>query len=168
MFFRKKSEDPWDIDPNKRKVTPAAPQEEVKAEPQEQVTPSVISFQKAKEQRDQYLNNHQKAEEHSSIEDLLPPDMKEPKAADKEAEKKKDPIIEALINKAVAPPEITTAENSFRQKLNEPEKIMSEITDRKVISELIQPVTDSTDSKETLMRYAEELNDNRAVDVGCD
>ena len=31
MFFRKKSEDPWDIDPNKRKVTPAAPQEEVKA-----------------------------------------------------------------------------------------------------------------------------------------
>ena len=145
-------------EPKKPEAPKAAPQEEAKAEPQEQVTPSVISFQKAKEQRDQYLNNHQKAEEHSSIEDLLPPDMKEPKAADKEAEKKKDPIIEALINKAVAPPEITTAENSFRQKLNEQEKIMSEITDKKLISELIQPVTDSTDSKETLMRYAEELN----------
>ncbi len=80
-------------EPKKPEAPKAAPQEEVKAEPQEQVTPSVISFQKAKEQRDQYLNNHQKAEEHSSIEDLLPPDMKEPKAADKEAEKKKDPII---------------------------------------------------------------------------
>jgi hypothetical protein len=31
MFFRKKSEDPWDIDPNKKKAAPAAPQEEVKA-----------------------------------------------------------------------------------------------------------------------------------------
>lgn len=31
MFFRKKSEDPWDVDPNKKKAAPAAPQEEVKA-----------------------------------------------------------------------------------------------------------------------------------------
>ncbi len=141
-------------EPVKQEPAPAAPKEEPKAEPQEEITPSVISFQKAKEQRDQYLSNHQKAEENSSIEDLLPPDMKEPK----EPEKKKDPIIEALINKAVPPSTIAKPENSFRQTLSEQEKIMSEITDKKLISDLIQPVTDYTDSKETLLRYAEELN----------
>ena len=35
---------------------------------------------------------------------------------------------------------------------------MSEITDKKIINDLIQPVTDSADGKETLNRYAEELD----------
>mgnify|MGYP003318620857 CR=1 FL=1 len=60
------------------------------------MTPSVISFQKAKEQRDQYLNNHQKAEEHSSIEDLLPPDMKEPKAVDNALQRIKKKLSQVL------------------------------------------------------------------------
>ena len=141
---------------------------EVKAPeaPKEEVAPSVISFQKAKEQRDSYLSSHQKAEENStSIEDLLPPAMKEPKETKKETteepkieEKKRDPVIEALINKAVAPPKISTPDDSFRKTLSEQNKIMSELTDKKVISELIKPVTDSTDGKEALNRYAEELN----------
>ena len=115
------------------------PQPAVKApeEPkQEEVAPSVISFQKAKEQRDQYLHSHQKAESSDSIEDLLPPAMKTPEDAKKE--KKKDPIIEALINKAVQPPKLTEMDSSFSQTLSEQNKIMSEITDKKIISDLIQ------------------------------
>ena len=108
--------------------------EEVK---QEEVAPSVISFQKAKEQRDQYLHNHQKAESSDSIEDLLPPAMKTPEDAPKE--KKKDPIIEALINKAVQPPKLTEMESSFSQTLSEQNKIMNELTDQSIISELLQP-----------------------------
>ena len=104
---------------------------------QEEVAPSVISFQKAKEQRDQYLHNHQKAESSDSIEDLLPPAMKTPEDAPKE--KKKDPIIEALINKAVQPPKLTEMESSFSQTLSEQNKIMNELIDQSIISELLQP-----------------------------
>ena len=103
---------------------------------QEEVAPSVISFQKAKEQRDQYLHSHQKAESSDSIVDLLPPAMKTPEDAKKE--KKKDPIIEALINKAVQPPKLTEMDSSFSQTLSEQNKIMSEITDKKIISDLLQ------------------------------
>lgn len=108
---------------------------------QEEVTPSVISFQKAKEQRDQYLHSHQKAESSDSIEDLLPPAMKTPE--DGKKEKKKDPIIEALINKAVQPPKLTEMESSFSQTLSEQNKIMSELTDKKIISDLIHPKTET-------------------------
>ena len=121
------------------------PQPAVKApeEPkQEEVAPSVISFQKAKEQRDQYLHSHQKAESSDSIEDLLPPAMKTPEDAKKE--KKKDPIIEALINKAVQPPKLTEMDSSFSQTLSEQNKIMSEITDKKIISDLIQAKEEPT------------------------
>ncbi|MBQ8599043.1 MAG: DNA translocase FtsK [Oscillospiraceae bacterium] len=139
------------------KAVPAASIKETpKEEPKEEVAPSVISFQKAKEQREQYISSHQKAEENGSIEDLLPPAMKTPEDAPKE--KKKDPIIEALINKAVQPPKLSTEDNSFSRTLSEQEKVMSEITDKKIISDLIQPVTDSADGKETLDRYAEELD----------
>ena len=127
-------------EPKKTEEKPAVkPQPAVKApeEPkQEEVAPSVISFQKAKEQRDQYLHSHQKAESSDSIEDLLPPAMKTPEDAKKE--KKKDPIIEALINKAVQPPKLTEMDSSFSQTLSEQNKIMSEITDKKIISDLIQ------------------------------
>ncbi len=130
---------------------PPAPKEEAK----EEVAPSVISFQKAKEQRDQYLNLHAKAEENSSsIEDLLPPAMKEPEQP-KAPEKKKDPIIEALINKAVPPPKISTPDSSFAQTLSEQEKRMGELTDKKQFSDLLNP---NTESKETLKLYEEELN----------
>ncbi len=139
------------------------PKPEVKTEPvkpaeapKEEMAPSVISFQKAKEQRDQYLTNHQKAEAQPSIDDLLPPAMKTPK----EEPKKKDPVIEALINKAVQPPKISTIDNSsFSQLLNQQEKVMSEITDKNIIKDMIQPVTDAADGKETLNRFAEELGD---------
>ena len=107
---------------------------------QEEVAPSVISFQKAKEQRDQYLHNHQKAESSDSIEDLLPPAMKTPEDAPKE--KKKDPIIEALINKAVQPPKLTEMESSFSQTLSEQNKIMNELTDQSIINDLLQPKED--------------------------
>ncbi len=127
-------------EPKKTEEKPAVkPQPAVKVpeEPkQEEVAPSVISFQKAKEQRDQYLHSHQKAESSDSIEDLLPPAMKTPEDAKKE--KKKDPIIEALINKAVQPPKLTEMDSSFSQTLSEQNKIMSEITDKKIISDLIQ------------------------------
>ncbi len=126
------------------------PQPVIKApeEPkQEEMAPSVISFQKAKEQRDQYLSSHQKAESNDSIEDLLPPAMKTPEDAKKE--KKKDPIIEALINKAVQPPKLTEMESSFSQTLSQQNKIMSEITDKKIISDLIQPKAEQ--SAETVL-----------------
>lgn len=127
-------------EPKKTEEKPTVkPQPAVKVpeEPkQEEIAPSVISFQKAKEQRDQYLHSHQKAESSDSIEDLLPPAMKTPEDAKKE--KKKDPIIEALINKAVQPPKLTEMDSSFSQTLSEQNKIMSEITDKKIISDLIQ------------------------------
>jgi len=133
-------------EPKKTEEKPAVkPQPAVKApeEPkQEEVAPSVISFQKAKEQRDQYLHSHQKAESSDSIEDLLPPAMKTPEDAKKE--KKKDPIIEALINKAVQPPKLTEMDSSFSQTLSEQNKIMSEITDKKIISDLIQAKEEPT------------------------
>ncbi len=133
-------------EPKKAEEKPVVkPQPAVKApeEPkQEEVAPSVISFQKAKEQRDQYLHNHQKAESSDSIEDLLPPAMKTPEDAKKE--KKKDPIIEALINKAVQPPKLTEMDSSFSQTLSEQNKIMSEITDKKIISDLIQAKEEPT------------------------
>ena len=133
-------------EPKKAEEKPAVkPQPAVKApeEPkQEEVAPSVISFQKAKEQRDQYLHSHQKAESSDSIEDLLPPAMKTPEDAKKE--KKKDPIIEALINKAVQPPKLTEMDSSFSQTLSEQNKIMSEITDKKIISDLIQAKEEPT------------------------
>ena len=117
------------------KLQPAPkPQEEVK---KEEVSPSVISFQKAKEQREQYLNSHQKAEAEESIEDLLPPAMKTPEDAKKE--KKKDPIIEALINKAVQPPKLTEMDNSFSKTLSEQNEIMRELTDKKIINDLLAP-----------------------------
>lgn len=123
----------------------------------EEIAPSVISFQKAKEQRDQYLSSHQKAEEHSqSIEDLLPPAMKEPPEETK-AEKKKDPIIEALIKRAVQPPKITNPEESFLKTLNEQEKVMSQITDKNLAADLIQPEKNSTKLEETDDLYKEEL-----------
>ena len=133
-------------EPKKAEEKPVVkPQPAVKApeEPkQEEVAPSVISFQKAKEQRDQYLHSHQKAESSDSIEDLLPPAMKTPEDAKKE--KKKDPIIEALINKAVQPPKLTEMDSSFSQTLSEQNKIMSEITDKKIISDLIQAKEEPT------------------------
>ena len=133
-------------EPKKTEEKPAVkPQPAVKVpeEPkQEEVAPSVISFQKAKEQRDQYLHSHQKAESSDSIEDLLPPAMKTPEDAKKE--KKKDPIIEALINKAVQPPKLTEMDSSFSQTLSEQNKIMSEITDKKIISDLIQAKEEPT------------------------
>ena len=133
-------------EPKKTEEKPAVkPQPAVKApeEPkQEEVAPSVISFQKAKEQRDQYLHSHQKAESSDSIEDLLPPAMKTPEDAKKE--KKKDPIIEALINKAVQPPKLTEMDSSFSQTISEQNKIMSEITDKKIISDLIQAKEEPT------------------------
>ena len=133
-------------EPKKTEEKPAVkPQPAVKApeEPkQEEVAPSVISFQKAKEQRDQYLHSHQKAESSDSIEDLLPPAMKTP--GDAKKEKKKDPIIEALINKAVQPPKLTEMDSSFSQTLSEQNKIMSEITDKKIISDLIQAKEEPT------------------------
>jgi len=141
-----------------------APKEEAKVEiketPKEEVAPSVVSFQKAKEQRDQYLTNHQKAETQPSIEDLLPPAMKTPK----EEPKKKDPVIEALINKAVQPPKISAIDSSsFSQILNQQEKVMSEITDKNIIKDIIQPVTDADDGKESINRFAEELGEETEV-----
>lgn len=131
--------------------------EEKKEAPKEEMAPSIISFEKAKEQRDQYLASHQRAEaQHNSIEDLLPPAMKTPEEA--KSEKKKDPIIEALINKAVQPPKLSNLDNSFSKTLSQQEKVMSEITDKKVEDELLQLVTDSNDSKETLLRFADQLN----------
>ena len=133
-------------EPKKTEEKPAVkPQPAVKVPEetkQEEVAPSVISFQKAKEQRDQYLHSHQKAESSDSIEDLLPPAMKTPEDAKKE--KKKDPIIEALINKAVQPPKLTEMDSSFSQTLSEQNKIMSEITDKKIISDLIQAKEEPT------------------------
>ncbi len=122
-----------------------APVQDAEDEP----APSIISFQKAKEQRDQYLVHHAKAEESSSIEDLLPPSMKEPvseapvekaeeKPAEKAPEKKKDPIIEALINKAVPPPKISTPDGSFTKTFREQEERMRELTANKQISDLIK------------------------------
>ncbi len=141
--------------PSEKKVPAEAPKEQ----PKEEITPSVISFQKAKEQRDQYLTHHAKAEENSSsIEDLLPPAMKEPEKAPKAPEKKKDPIIEALINKAVPPPKISSPDPSFIQTVNEQEKIMGELTNKKQISDLLNPEKSTTDGKETLKLYEKELS----------
>lgn len=131
--------------------------EPVQEAPKEAVAPSVVSFQKAKEQRDSYLSNHQKAEAETSIDDLLPPAMKTPK----EEPKKKDPVIEALINKAMQPPKISMPDNSFSQMLSQQEQVMSEITDKKIIKDIINPVTDAVDGKESLNRFAEELGTDK-------
>ncbi len=135
-------------DNKSEKKAPAqeAPVERTAEKPAEdELTPSIISFQKAKEQRDQYLTHHAKAEESSSIEDLLPPSMKGPaadtpvvKTEEKPAEKKKDPIIEALINKAVPPPKISTSDGSFTKTFREQEERMRELTANKQISDLIK------------------------------
>ncbi len=138
------------------------PAPKVQEEPKkEEVAPSVISFQKAKEQREQYLNSHQKAEAEESIEDLLPPAMKTPEDAKKE--KKKDPIIEALINKAVQPPKLTEIENTFSKTLSEQNQIMSELTDKKVINDLLNPQEET--NKDLLVDIPEDENEGFSFDL---
>lgn len=126
--------------------------EEKKAEQNEEVAPSVISFQKAKEQREQYLSGHQKAEESSSIEDLLPPAMKTPEEKPKATGKAKDPIIEALISKAMQPPKLTT----------EPELGAEDSSNNGEVEQMfhdwVQPLTDLQDSKAAVDRYEDQLS----------
>ena len=115
--------------------------------------PSAESFQKAKQSHDEYISQQQENEEICQpIEDLLPPAMQG--SQEVPAEKKKDPIIEALINKAVQPPKITKPDDSFIKKVNEQQKIMGEITGKKVYQDLIQPEKISDDFEDLQEDFA--------------
>lgn len=112
--------------------------EESKVKKQSDISPNSESFQKAKQNHDDYISQKQNDDEvYQPIEDLLPPAMQKP--AEVQSEKKKDPIIEALINKAVQPPKITKPDDSFIKKVNEQQKMMGELTNKKVYQDLIQP-----------------------------
>lgn len=125
--------------------------------------PRQESFRKAKEYKQELLQRQQQDE---GVEDLLPPQppqQPEPPKQEQsleEAEEKspaRDPFIEDLISKVVQPPSAVNPEQSFLETLKRQEQVMEQVTAANLSDELVCPVTDMFDGKETLQRYEEEI-----------
>ncbi len=122
------------------------------AKHEEPIAPCASSFQKAQEQRDQYLQEQQQSPS-DAVEDLLPESEKKAKAA---KEKKNDPLIDALINRAIQTPDTATPEEAFLKTLWEQESKIKEVEH----DAFVQPVTDLSDGLETINRFQEQLGNS--------
>jgi len=104
-------------------------------------------------------------EEDQPAEELLPDEVSHNAQEETPAQETlPDPFIEDLISKVVQPPPELNPEQAFLETLKRQEQAMENVTSANLADDLVCPVTDVFDGKETLNRYQEEIEQPQALE----